>query len=132
MTIVITVSRIETLNNSNTGAPRFKLHAEDGSYTTSSNESFCWGLMNGWDSTHDKYGRLAKVELTRAGRVRQLTWLVDCHEVYHARSKVEALRDQRAGRLSDENLLEQFRKSIESFKELLNLHRVDTGCTEFH
>lgn len=130
--MIITVSRIETLNNSVWGNPRFKLHTADGAYTTMSDAAFCVGLMNGWDSTHDKYGRLAKVELTRAGRVRALTWLVDCHEVYHARSKVEALRDQRAGRLSDENLLEQFRKSIESFKELLNLHRVDTGCTEFH
>ena len=130
--MIITVSRIETLNNSNTGAPRFRLHAEDGSYITSSNESFCWGLMNGWDSTHDKYGRLAEIQLTRNGRVRALTWLVNCHDVDRVRAVVERLRDERAGRLSDESLLERFRKRIDELTETVASHRAQTGCTEFH
>jgi hypothetical protein len=130
--VIITVSRIETLRNSVWGNPRFKLHAEDGNYTTMSDAAFCVGLTDGWDSTHDKYGRLAKVELTRAGRIRHLTWLVNCHDVDRVRAVVERLRDERAGRLSDESLLERFRKRIDELTETVASHRAQTGCTEFH
>jgi len=130
--VIITVSSIETLKNSVWGNPRFKLHTADGPYITMSDAAFCVGIMNGWDSTHDKYGRLAKVELTRAGRVRALTWLVNCHDVDRVRAVVERLRDERAGRLSDESLLERFRKRIDELTETVASHRAQTGCTEFH
>lgn len=65
----------ETLNNSSSGNPRYKLYTNEGYYKTSSNCSFAWGLWDGWTSQHDVTGRVAEIELTDAHYIKHLKWI---------------------------------------------------------
>lgn len=70
----ITVVAYETLNSSSNANPRYKLHAEEGFFITSSDASDAYGLFNGWKH-YKETGRVAEIELTRAGRIRRIKWV---------------------------------------------------------
>ena len=72
---VVMVTHLERLNNSVNANPRYRVHTSEGSYITSSDESFVYGIENGWTSLHRWVGgRRAWITLTRAGRISDLTW----------------------------------------------------------
>lgn len=62
------------LNNSRNGNPRYRLSTSMGDLITSSNSAFVYHLNNGWTDQHRVDGRLARVKLTRAGRISHLEW----------------------------------------------------------
>lgn len=55
-----------------------------------------------------------------------------CADVHVERAALERLRDSRAGRLSDTSLTATFLKTVTDYGTLVDQHRLDTGCAEFH
>jgi hypothetical protein len=68
----VTVFSLDRLDNSPSGNPRYKIHTEDGPYTTSSDAGFCYGIEN--RRARGAEAQDATLVLTSTGRVRDMTW----------------------------------------------------------
>lgn len=72
--LVVTVTSMARLNNSVNGNPRYMIHTNEGSYITSSDHSFVYGIEDGLRGAHRWEGRRAWITLTRANRIEDLKW----------------------------------------------------------
>lgn len=75
---VVTVTRLERLNNSVNGNPRYMVFTVEypfDPYITSSDHGFVYSINNGWTRENSITGRKAWITLTRNGRINDLEYL---------------------------------------------------------
>lgn len=71
-TVSVIVYRLERLNNSVNGNPRYRIITDEGMFITSSDYGFVYGIEDGW---RGRNCRTAVLTLTRAGRVQDLKYI---------------------------------------------------------
>lgn len=76
-TIDVKVYALYRLKNSVNGNPRYRMSTSEGELITSSDRSYCYGILNEWTDEDKTSGKTARIRLTRAGRVDQLEWVKD-------------------------------------------------------
>jgi hypothetical protein len=116
-TVIKTVTRVERLDNSRNGTPRYHMHFEDGTDALTQSDSACaYEIQNQFVS-----GETFELGLTRAGRVwsiRKVAPMNHGQALGYLESTVALFLTRQASRAELERALNHMRSAVE-------LHMVD-------